>query len=354
MRTIGKIKKKLGLAVFIGSLIGVFYLKEVRAEEEAMFERVGFTVRTKLPDNQIDKSNSYFYLKTTPGLKQTVEIEVINTSQIKRQIQAELNTAMTNSNGVIDYAVNEAESDTSLSEPITEIATIRNKVIEVEAGKKESLFIDLVLPAHSFTGIILGGITFSEAENQSSESNGKGVSMASQYAYTVGMMLTEGDELLDDNLNLLGVEAGVIEGRKAIQATIQNDQAKIVRGVAIEAELFKKGSTTVLREQSQSEIELAPNSSFPFSLLWGKQPLESGSYVLKMHAKTDDDQWEWDEAFEVTADDAKKANQVAVDKVILPMWLKYTTVILIALAAMTHPLFIWKVKRLTSSNEVAK
>lgn len=342
-----KIRYPLLVVLFL-SLVGGFASLQASADEtETMFERVGFTVRAKLPDNQIDKTRSFFNLKVEPGLKQTLEVEVINTSQEDREVQVELNSAMTNANGVVDYSIQNVEYDQSLEIPITEMASLREDTVIVKAGQTASVFIELDVPEQSFPGIVLGGLTFSEANSSDSkDSTTEGVSLGSQYAYTIGLVLTEGEELEVDNLNLLSVEPGVVEGRKVIQATIQNDQAKIIRGITVEAELFKAGSQDVLREHTDSNLEMAPNSNFPFAIPWGRQPLEQGDYLLKMKAYTDTDEWIWEEKFEVTSELVRQINQEAVDTITIPNWFKYTTIVGIGLSLTSLLIFEIRWKKL--------
>lgn len=342
-----KIRYPLLVVLFLSLVGGLASIQASADEAETMFERVGFTVRAKLPDNQIDKTRSFFNLKVESGLKQTLEVEVINTSQEDRKVQVELNSAMTNANGVVDYSIQNAGYDQSLKIPITEMASLREDTVVVEAGKTASVFIELDVPEQSFPGIVLGGLTFSDASSEESDdSSGAGVSLGSQYAYTIGLVLTEGEELEVDNLNLLSVKPGVAEGRKVIQATIQNDQAKIIRGITVEAELFKADSQDVLREHTDSNLEMAPNSNFPFAIPWGRQPLEKGDYLLKMKAYTDTDEWVWEEKFEVTSELVRQINQEAIDTITIPNWFKYTTIVGIGLSLTSLLIFEIRWKKL--------
>ncbi|WP_052008514.1 DUF916 domain-containing protein [Listeria aquatica] len=65
---------------------------------------MNYSVRAIIPDNQVDKTKTYFDLRMKPGQKQKLTLHFENNADEKVQIEVSPNTATTNRNGVIDYS----------------------------------------------------------------------------------------------------------------------------------------------------------------------------------------------------------------------------------------------------------
>ncbi len=70
---------------------------------EAHASEFNFAVTPTIPENQVDKSKTYFDLKMAPGAKQTVEIQLRNDTDEDITIENTVNSATTNLNGVVEY-----------------------------------------------------------------------------------------------------------------------------------------------------------------------------------------------------------------------------------------------------------
>lgn len=68
-----------------------------------------FAVTAVIPENQIDKSQTYFDLKMQPGQKQTIQVQMKNDTNKEVVVESFANTAITNSNGITDYSTVEAK-----------------------------------------------------------------------------------------------------------------------------------------------------------------------------------------------------------------------------------------------------
>lgn len=63
-----------------------------------------FAVTAVIPENQIDKNQTYFDLKMQPGQKQTIQVQMKNDTNKEVVVESFANTAITNSNGITDYS----------------------------------------------------------------------------------------------------------------------------------------------------------------------------------------------------------------------------------------------------------
>ena len=65
-------------------------------------ETMAYSVKANIPENQINKTLTYFDLKMEPNQRQDITLTVSNSSDEKATILISPNVAMTNQNGVID------------------------------------------------------------------------------------------------------------------------------------------------------------------------------------------------------------------------------------------------------------
>ncbi|EUJ54381.1 WxL protein host-binding domain-containing protein [Listeria fleischmannii] len=92
---------------------------------------------------------------------------------------------------------------------------------------------------------------------------------------------------------------------------------------------------------------MAPNSNFPYAIDWENQPLEPGTYVLKLSANNGEQDWNFTKEFKI-GDNAKDLNKKAVDveKNYLWWW-----IIGGAIAAILLFLIIWIILRRKEKEE---
>ena len=64
---------------------------------------VEFSVKTIIPDNQVDTKKSYFDLRMKPEQKQEIETILYNSSDEEITINISVHSATTNQNGLIVY-----------------------------------------------------------------------------------------------------------------------------------------------------------------------------------------------------------------------------------------------------------
>lgn len=91
----------------------------------------------------------------------------------------------------------------------------------------------------------------------------------------------------------------------------------------------------MLHEAKRTELSMAPNSNFNYSVDWENQELKPGKYKLHLVAKNKDDKWEWTKDFTISSDEAKKANDKALGLEKDYTWLYITGGILLLLILIT-------------------
>lgn len=288
---------------FLSVLFGVSFLVIFCGITEAKAAEgdVGFSVQANIPANQVDKKQTYFDLKMKPKQKQTVEIEVMNSSNEEIQVEASVNYASTNQTGVIDYTKNDlTKKDKSLKYPLPSIAKIPDdqKHLTIPINGKKTVKVTIEMPSESIDGVILGAVQFKK-KNTTENKQTKGISLKNEYSYIVGMQLTETDKQVTPHMNLLSIKPALVNYHTTVVAKLQNDQPVIIKNLSIDAKVYQQNSDKMLYQTKKADMIVAPNSNFNFGIDWKNKPLKEGKYRLKMTATNGVETWEWDEAFTI-------------------------------------------------------
>lgn len=271
-------------------------------------ESADFTVQAVIPDNQIDKNQSYFDLRMQPGDSQTLTVNIINRSQEAITVDVALIAASTNRNGLIEYQV-AVEPDETLRTPFDTIADAPAE-ITVPADSVESADITIAMPENRYDGAILGGIVFTR---RVSNENTEGVSITNRFSYVIGVKLTETDTAVGPDFRLKGIEPTLINYRRAVSIALHNPVALIVKDANVTANIYRKGEATPLFSTHKNSVEMAPNSLFQLPVEWAGEAMEAGDYRAHVKLHYDGRVWEWDEGFVIAADDAKNVNDNAIE-----------------------------------------
>lgn len=276
-----------------------------------------------IPDNQIDKSKTFFDLLMKPGQEQDLEVKLTNTSDQDRTVKVEVNPATTNDNGVADYSVKETEKnrDSSLKISMADIATTENEVV-VPKNSSINTKIHLKMPNEAYKGIVAGGIRVSEKDSEKKEvkkENSGGVQINNKFVFVVGLQLRTEESLdgLEPDLILdkSKIKPKQVNYRNFVGINLQNNQPVFIRELEVEAKIYKKGSKEVLHETKKTAMKMAPNSNFNFGVDWENKPLVEGDYVasVRAYSKDYDKEWKWEnQEFHIDAETAKKLNEKAV------------------------------------------
>ncbi|MEH7401997.1 DUF916 and DUF3324 domain-containing protein [Gottfriedia acidiceleris] len=303
------IRQKL-LLIFSAILLTLSFIPlSVKAENN-----IDFSVKAIIPTNQIDHLKSYFDLKMSPGQKQDLKIEVFNNSKKEETIQGNITFATTNDNGLIDYTEsNSKDADKSLKYPLTSLIKEPQKEVVIPPGKSKVVSFSITMPKDEYDGVILGAAHFKKKiEETEKSSKSESINIKNEYAYVVGIKLSENTKEVEPDLHLLDIKPKLVNYRTAIAATIQNSESSIVKDMSIDAQIFKKGSNKVLYSSKKAEMSMAPNSKFDYAIDLNNNPIEPGTYRLKMKAISGTQVWEWDELFTI-GKEATDLNNKAVE-----------------------------------------
>lgn len=300
--------KNWRIIVFIGILAGLGFSISAEAQESS---NANYSVKPILPENQRDTGRSFFDLRVNPGGKQTIQIQINNFSNEEQTYHIKVNTAQTNGNVVIDYGQDTLPEEHIINYPISEFVDYPEEVT-IPAQKAGLVSLDIHAPATSFDGILLGGIQVKKDFTKEQEENPGQI--FSEYAYVIGLMLSENDTEVTPELKLNEVKSEVITNNAGLVAVLENPQPINIKGVEIEADIRAKGSEEPVMTRMIENGGIAPQSVFAMNIFHGEagntKPLEAGDYQLSMKA-TDEEGREWlfTEEFSITKEQAMAVNR---------------------------------------------
>ena len=318
------------------------------AQSEAA--ELNFSVQAVIPDNQIDKKQTYFDLKMEPKQEQNLAVIMTNTTDKSILVEVSANTAITNDNGIVEYNNTTKKADDSLKVGFKDLAKVEPEII-IPANQSVQAIVHLKMPDEPFKGVILGGLVFSEKLTKDQIEAEKGNQITNLFAYTIGVELTESNEAVSPNLKLIGVTAGQVNFRNAILATIQNDQPTIIKDLKIIGNIYKKNEKGILYKTELTDCRMAPNSNFNLAVSLDNQEMKPGDYTFKGIATSGEKKWEFSKEFSIDAAVAKKNNKKAVELEKTNKWMNVGIVAIILCLTVVIGVLIYKLKKLKARDK---
>lgn len=296
--------KKIIRTSFISLILLMFLFVNIADASE-----LTFSVSAIIPENQVDKNQTYFDLRMKPKQKQTVEVVLRNDTKKDVTIEVLINRAVTNNNGIIDYSQKNHKADSSLKYNIEDLVT-SEKEITIPAQSSKKLPIHIEMPNEEFNGILLGGIHFQEKEKQ--KQTKKNVQIENKFAYVVGIVLSMNDKEVKPSLQLNKIKPAQVNYRNVITANLQNTEPTMLKPLSIDAKIYKENGDKVLYKTKQENMRMSPNSNFNFAIPLNNKEMKKGTYRLELEATDGNQKWKWDKNFTIDGDVAKDFNKQAV------------------------------------------
>ncbi|GKS55651.1 MULTISPECIES: DUF916 and DUF3324 domain-containing protein [Enterococcus] len=293
-------------------------------------ENLSFYVTPEFPESQVEGSGRYFDLNSEPGSTEELILKIQNANDQAKTIEITAHTAFTNVQGVVEYGKDAEKADPTLPYSLADL--IEPPVpIELAGNETKTVKVMLNMPKEAFSGFLAGGLRIAEVKEkpQETETSGEGVAIKNEFAYVVGVVVSNDRSAVKPDLDLLDVFADQLNYRNVISANLQNFTPTFVNHLEVEATVQKEGENDILYRAKQEQMQMAPNSNFNFPISLEGDRFRSGDYVLKMTARSGEEEWQWERKFTIEADTARALNQqdVTIDTSI--NWWLVTAVILI-------------------------
>lgn len=327
-----------------------------------------FSVEPVQPETQVDKEQTYFDIKVTPGKEQELVIHMRNDTEKEVKINPSIAPATTNMNGVVEYSPNDIAIDQTLTHNLEEIVTTEKEIV-IPKRSTYDLKLTVTPPNESFAGVIAGGITLKEEVEELEEEEENGLAINNEYSYVVGIVLhSDSSEKIAPVLNVKKVYPSQVNARNVIITDFQNPQPDYLNTVTILSEITRVGSQTPIIEQEKQHMQMAPNTTFSYPVSQEGKKLQAGKHQAHIivyanqskdgqheHGKDEEghpiryqNKWEFTEEFVISKEKAREFNKKDVTiKQDYTMWYIIGGLILIIVA-----LLIWMYR--TKKNEHVK
>lgn len=310
---------------------------------------LNFYVTPEFPESQVEGSNSYFDINLGPGEKEAFTVKLQNASDEPIRVQITPHAAYTNVHGVVEYGKDVPNPDETLIYSMDELIE-SSDIIELAGNETKTVSVSLHMPDETFEGFLAGGLRISEIkeEQEESSSNEEGVAIKNEFAYVIGVIVSNSRDSVQPDLDLLDVFADQLNYRNVISATIQNFTPTFVNRMAVEATIQRVGEEEILYEASEEMMQMAPNSNFDFPISLEGDRFQSGEYILNLKATSGDEEWSWTREFTIEADEARSLNRadVTIDTSI-NWWMIGAIILVVLLLGVILYLLIQKKKEKT-------
>jgi cbb3-type cytochrome oxidase subunit 3 len=196
------------------------------------------------------------------------------------------------------------------------------------------------MPKEAFLGLLAGGLRIAEVkeETKETEASGEGVAIKNEFAYVVGVVASNDRSAVKPDLDLLDVFADQLNYRNVISANLQNFTPTFVNHLEVEATVQKEGENDILYRARQEQMQMAPNSNFNFPISLEGDRFRSGEYLLKMTARSGEEEWQWERKFTIDADEARALNR---EDVTLQKGINWWLVVAISLVILLLVIIVW-------------
>lgn len=345
---IGWYKSKLTYLLFSIGLIFLSFLLTVQIgfAQEKSNETNSFYVQAVIPQNQVDLNTSYFDLKMLPEEEQELQVKLVNPEDAPISVSVSAINATTTEEGMIDYTL-KGIKDKSLKYPFESLVKVLETTISIQPYETKIARFHLKMPKEKYDGVVVGGLRFTKNLPESEVEN-KDVTIQQRFHYVVGVVLNETATSIVPEYEMDSVKVAQSKQGKRISVihSIRNKNAAISKKMAVKTVIRKKGEKTPLIKLEKAALEMAPNSvmDFPIPI---KRQLQSGKYISKTQISQGSKQWEFENEFDLTREQAKLINEenkaVKVENKV-PLWL-ILIVILLALLVLIQTYILWRKRK---------
>lgn len=275
-----------------------------------------FSVKPNIPDNQHNKEVTYYDLMMSPGQSQEITVTLRNTSDSDVTVVPKINSAMTNSGGVVEYSNFENKEriyDDSLKYNIEDIVKLNEETVTLGPEEERELAMTITMPAEEYDGVIAGGIYLSQQDDSTNEEEASGTNIKNLFGYEIAILLRNNETTVTPEVVFDGAVANQQNVRNAISLKVRNTSATYINKAHYKAELKREGSDEVIVETDQENMQFAPNTIFDLFLPMDGRRFEAGDYVLTGSITSGENEWPIEESFTITREEAEKFNEADPD-----------------------------------------
>lgn len=270
-----------------------------------------FGVQIVPTDNQEEQKQAYFDLTVDPGAEQAISMLVQNNLRRKNKIQITPVVATTNESGHAFYEPTKQKQDPTLQYAFPTL-TEPKRIVTLAPNEMKTITYLIKTPKKAFNGIIMGGLSFKSltAGSVKSNENHKKYKFANiQYNVAVVLRSSAPNKEAVANLSINDPNLDSYLSEPQLQVKVQNTEPNYVTDMRVITRVYQKYSHQLVFKHQQTDLSMAANSSFEFSIPWGKETVSAGSYQAVYDFKSATQHWQFKRDFKVTAAKASELNR---------------------------------------------
>lgn len=268
--------------------------------------------------DNLNIDNGSYVITGDPGQSVQVKLMVINKANKERKFEYHVNTAYTADGGTLAYDKTKV-SDPDLKVQVRSTADPNDAVFSVPAGKTATLTANIVIPKKSFNGYIMGGFNVSPYKEKAKGTvTSNGTLLKNKFSYSIPIQIHQnGKENQEPKYSVVSVKPNTVSSAKGpntgVTAKVHNANNAYAGQLSSKAVVTSKSDKNFKITEVKSNQNLAPTSSYNYSISWGKKRLQAGNYHLKLTYKTAGGikSWVINKDFTITNNDAAKYNKLA-------------------------------------------
>lgn len=272
-------------------------------------EGAGFTVTPVLGKGQTDPTAGYFSIKGEQNESYPVTVAVQNLTENENQdFDVQLVQATTSNNGHIDYTPSSKKmiaGGLSLKDLVEEKKATQK--VTVAAGQTKNITFNLKLPQDNIKGTVLGSVYVRKVPKETAKSKGVGVRNA--FAMTIPVIISEDfNKKITPKLALTNAQMKSDTGVPKVVGEVSNQAPSMFGQIKVEAWVTEKGKTDKLYQSQSEKYEMAPYSSFEYTIDTNNHLLKPGKYTYHMLMKSGDKSFDMARDFTVDSKSRETVN----------------------------------------------
>lgn len=324
------------LFLIIVSILSLILSLTASAQEETL----NFYVTPEFPDTQREGEKNYFNIVLEPDESEILVLTLQNATQEELTIDITPHTAYTNVHGVVEYGKDAQDPDSTLIHSLDSLIETPDE-ITLAGLETKTVHLALQMPDEEFEGMLAGGLRIAEVTSDTEkEDQGEGVAIKNEFAYVLGVIISNDPSAIQGDIDLLDVYADQLNYRNVMSATIQNFTATFINHLEIDAKIRRQGETEILYQANKEKMQMAPNSHMHFPISLEGDRFRSGEYILSLTARSGEEEWAWERSFTIDAEEARALNRsdVTIDSAI--NWWMIAAIALIILLILAVLIFV--------------
>lgn len=275
------------------------------AEEDS--SNTMYEVKPLLNEDQKSMGIDYFYFNVEPNETKEISVEIINHADTDELFDIQINEAVTNSNGFIDYSVEQRNSPKESPVSFDSVVGDTKQSVTVKANGTEKISFTLKVPEEGFEGILLGGVYISKQETKNQDSNNdskEGLQIKQSLAYAVAIMLQEKIPYKEGNKLLMhSLKVDVSDHQSVLTYSLENPQPNILNRVQMITEIYREGEEVACATLKKETMSFAPKDRFDLKVPWEQAEISKGNYETVTVFTSGEETWKFENSFSVTKED---------------------------------------------------